>query len=124
MNAHRLTQRTIRAALLLSTIAALAACSIETMPDLPPATASPPTSAVPTRALPVTRAPAATEPPPAEHRPVFERAPCPFDAPEGQRVECGFVIVPEDHGNPIGPTIRLAVALFLTWRSGKHPAES
>ena len=36
---------------------------------------------------------------------------------EGTGVECGFVTVPEDHGDPGGPTIRIAVALF---QDGKY----
>ena len=43
----------------------------------------------------------------------FETAPCPFDIPEGAMVECGFVVVPEDHNNPAGPTIRIAVAVLI-----------
>jgi pimeloyl-ACP methyl ester carboxylesterase len=43
---------------------------------------------------------------------IFEEAPCPFDVPEGAPVECGFVVVPEDHNDPAGPTIRLAVAIL------------
>ena len=27
----------------------------------------------------------------------FEKTDCPFDVPEGTPVECGFVVVPEDH---------------------------
>ena len=50
----------------------------------------------------------------AEPEPVatFEEAPCPFEVPEDAVVECGFVIVPEDHSDPAGPTIRIAVAVF------------
>lgn len=43
--------------------------------------------------------------------PKFERAPCPFDVWGGAQIECGFVVVPEDHNNPDGPTIRLATAI-------------
>jgi PBP1b-binding outer membrane lipoprotein LpoB len=32
----------------------------------------------------------------------FESSPCPFDVPEGAPVECGFVVVPEDHNEPGG----------------------
>lgn len=41
----------------------------------------------------------------------FEAGPCPFDVPQGAVIECGFVIVPEDHNQPEGPEIRLAVAI-------------
>ena len=47
-----------------------------------------------------------------EFVPTFEEAPCPFDVPAGAPVECGFVIAPEDHGDPEGPTIRLAVVVI------------
>ncbi|TES89050.1 MAG: alpha/beta fold hydrolase [Anaerolineales bacterium] len=43
---------------------------------------------------------------------VFEEGDCPFSVPGDQTVECGFVVVPEDHENPDGPTIKLAVAVF------------
>ncbi len=42
---------------------------------------------------------------------MFEEGPCPFDVPEGAPVVCGFVVVPEDHNDPDGPTIKLAVAV-------------
>jgi pimeloyl-ACP methyl ester carboxylesterase len=48
--------------------------------------------------------------------PHFETAPCMETLPEhlveGEDVECGYLIVPEEHENPSGPTIRLAVAIF------------
>ncbi len=54
----------------------------------------------------------------------FQQAPCPFalDASlvEGKNVTCGFLVVPEDHSQPQGPSIRLAVAIFKT--SSPHPA--
>lgn len=43
--------------------------------------------------------------------PRFERAPCPFDVWGDAQIECGFVVVPEDHNDPDGPTIRLATAI-------------
>jgi pimeloyl-ACP methyl ester carboxylesterase len=39
--------------------------------------------------------------------------------PEGAPVECGFVVVPEDHSEPDGSTIRLAVAI-LKDQSDEH----
>jgi pimeloyl-ACP methyl ester carboxylesterase len=42
----------------------------------------------------------------------FEQALCPFNVPEGSSIECGFVIVPEDHANPGGASIRLAVTVI------------
>jgi len=47
-----------------------------------------------------------------EYVPTFEKAPCPLDVPAGSPVECGFVVVPEDHNDPTGPTIRLAVGIL------------
>jgi pimeloyl-ACP methyl ester carboxylesterase len=57
--------------------------------------------------------PTATAVPTSEPSATFEQAPCPFNVPEGQedRVDCGFVIVPEDHSNPDGPSIRLSVVV-------------
>lgn len=43
--------------------------------------------------------------------PRFEPGPCPFDVPEGSALGCGFVVVPEDHNDADGPTIRLAVVV-------------
>jgi ABC-2 type transport system ATP-binding protein len=60
-----------------------------------------------------------TEKPSVEPAVSFEEAPCPFDIPEGAMIECGFVVVPEDHNNPAGPTIRIAVAV-LKDQSDEH----
>jgi hypothetical protein len=43
--------------------------------------------------------------------PAFEETACPFDVPEGAAVSCGFVVVPEDHFNLDGKTIRIAVLI-------------
>ena len=46
----------------------------------------------------------------------FEPAACPWKLPdgqvEGQTVTCGFAVVPEQHSNPAGTTIKLPVAVF------------
>jgi pimeloyl-ACP methyl ester carboxylesterase len=46
----------------------------------------------------------------------FEPVACPWKLPdgqvEGQTVRCGFAVVPEQHRDPTGPTIRLPVAVF------------
>ena len=59
--------------------------------------------------------PSPVEPSPAE----FEAAACPFDLPpgqvEGETVDCGYVIVPEDRSDATSEMIRLAVAVF------RHP---
>lgn len=52
----------------------------------------------------------------AEAAPRFDAGKCPFRLAsgqvEGKTVDCGFVVVPEQHAKPDGPTIRLAVARF------------
>lgn len=55
--------------------------------------------------------PTATDEPTPEPVATFEEAPCPFDVPDGAAAECGFVVVPENHGNPGGPLIRLATVI-------------
>lgn len=53
--------------------------------------------------------------PKAQPTSAFQPAPCMFDLPigavEGQDIECGYVTVPEQHINPQGRTIQLAVAI-------------
>jgi len=51
----------------------------------------------------------------------FEPGACPFNVPPGAEVECGFVIVPEDHDNPDGKTIRLAVAVIRDQSEDHQP---
>jgi pimeloyl-ACP methyl ester carboxylesterase len=61
---------------------------------------------------PVTAGPAA--PPGQGGLAFFESAPCPFDPallPPAARVDCGYLIVPEDRADPIR-TLRLAVAIL------------
>ena len=41
----------------------------------------------------------------------FEAAACPFDPPADDKVDCGYLIVPEDRANPVR-TLRLAVAIL------------
>jgi pimeloyl-ACP methyl ester carboxylesterase len=76
-----------------------------TAPTAPVATDAPPTAAPsPTQEM-IVRA--------------FESAPCPFELPPGQvdgeSVECGYLLVPEDRADPDSATLRLAVAIF------RHP---
>lgn len=66
----------------------------------------------PTSTTEPTREPTATVEPTPEPVATFEEADCPFDVPEDPVVECGFVVVPEDHNDPAGPTIRLSVAIL------------
>ncbi len=51
----------------------------------------------------------------------FEEGPCAFDVPEGAPVVCGFVVVPEDHNDPDGATIKLAVAVVKDESADHQP---
>jgi pimeloyl-ACP methyl ester carboxylesterase len=53
--------------------------------------------------------------------PAFEPSECDFDIPSGQNVTCGFLTVPEDRGQPDGPTIRLHVAIFASRSANPAP---
>jgi len=53
--------------------------------------------------------------------PRFEKTACPFDVWGSYRVECGFVVVPEDHKDPDGPTIRLATAIVRDQSPNHQP---
>lgn len=61
----------------------------------------------------------------SEGIPRFERATCPFRLMsgqiEGKTVDCGFVVVPEQHATPDGPTVRLAVARFRSTKPDPAP---
>ncbi len=85
-------------------------------PAQPTDTPVPPATATATTAPPTPTATAEPTPQPAAD---FESAPCPFDLPEGQvegeTVECGYLLVPEDRSDPNSATLRLAVAIF------RHP---
>jgi pimeloyl-ACP methyl ester carboxylesterase len=83
---------------------------------------TPTETALPTEVAPeptATVEPIPTEEPPTEPAATFEEGICPFDVPAGAPVECGFVVVPEDHNDPNGPTIRLAIAV-LRDQSDEH----
>ena len=53
----------------------------------------------------------------------FEAGSCPFEVPASAEdlVECGYVVVPEDHSDPDSPTIRLAVAVIKDLSEGHLP---
>jgi pimeloyl-ACP methyl ester carboxylesterase len=50
----------------------------------------------------------------------FEKSKCVFDVPKSMKVDCGFLVVPEDRADPNSPTIRLAVVIFRA--KAKKPA--
>ncbi|HNS53125.1 MAG TPA: alpha/beta hydrolase [Anaerolineae bacterium] len=98
------------AALLLPLVTA---CGPQATPTSSPPTQAPASAALPAASpVPAATATAAPTPPPA----AFEEDACPFDLPagqvEGETVDCGYLVVPEDRSAPQGPSIRLAVAVF------------
>lgn len=52
---------------------------------------------------------------------VFEKSTCLFLVPADQTVECGYVTVLENHSDPAGDTIRLAVAVFKAKSANPAP---
>ena len=52
---------------------------------------------------------------------VFESAPCSFEVPDQAKVNCGFVIVPEDRSGDVTDTIRIAVAVFQSTSDTAKP---
>ena len=110
----------------------LAACGQPTVPPTPTEVSSIATESVAptleptatTEAAPEptpTAEPTPTEAPAAEPAATFEEGACPFDVPAGAPVQCGFVVVPEDHGDPAGPTLRLAVVVIEDESDGHQP---
>jgi metal-dependent hydrolase (beta-lactamase superfamily II)/pimeloyl-ACP methyl ester carboxylesterase len=65
--------------------------------------------------------PTATTPQPVDYEPLFEQAACKSSFPPGYKVECGYLIVPEERNRPDSSTIRLHVAIF---RSANPEPES
>ena len=61
------------------------------------------------------------EKPAQSYTPVFENAPCNFEAPDQTQVNCGFVIVPEDRSGDVTDTIRIAVAVFQSTSNTPKP---
>jgi pimeloyl-ACP methyl ester carboxylesterase len=53
--------------------------------------------------------------------PVFQSAPCNFRTPDKARVDCGFVIVPEDRSGDLLDTIRLAVIIYRSTSGASLP---
>jgi len=54
-------------------------------------------------------------------KPVFEWGSCEFDIPVGATVNCGYLTVPEDRGQPERRLIRLHVGVFRTAAADKAP---
>ncbi|HUV12422.1 MAG TPA: alpha/beta fold hydrolase [Acidobacteriota bacterium] len=56
---------------------------------------------------------------------VFQEAPCPVAIPEGwtegKEITCGYVIVPERHSEPDGPTLKLAIAKISSINESPDP---
>jgi pimeloyl-ACP methyl ester carboxylesterase len=63
--------------------------------------------------IPVTPSPTAIlATPTPNYAPTFQSVPCDIQVPVQARVDCGFVIVPEDRSGNISDTIRLAVVIY------------
>lgn len=130
--------RILSVLILLSLLLSLAGCGEQAAPTAPPtatqvalaptattaptATPLPPTATPQPTAMPeptATPEPSPTKAPAPATLATFEEAACPFDLPagqvEGQSIECGYLLVPEDRADPDSPSIRLAVAIV-------HPA--
>ncbi|GAB4198004.1 MAG: hypothetical protein OHK0022_16740 [Roseiflexaceae bacterium] len=75
--------------------------------------------------LPSAHAAAATARPLPQTGTGYEVAECPMELPpgavEGQDLECGYLTVPEEHANPSGPTIKLAVAVIRSTATNPAP---
>ncbi|MBZ0285991.1 MAG: transporter, partial [Anaerolineae bacterium] len=60
-----------------------------------------------------------------DYTPTFESTPCPFPLPdgltEGEDVECGYLLVPENRANPAERTIRLAIGIFHPSGGAAYP---
>ncbi|MEM7336234.1 MAG: alpha/beta fold hydrolase [Chloroflexota bacterium] len=85
---------------------------------------SPPEAEVAEAAEPTeepTEEPTPTAIPAPTYTAVFEDAACEFDPLPGFDPECGFLIVPEDRGQPDGNQVRLHVAIFRSESSNPAP---
>jgi pimeloyl-ACP methyl ester carboxylesterase len=83
-----------------------------------PAPTTAATAAFTQATTPTTAAPAAST---TTDVPRFEKTDCWFKEPLGHEVECGWLIVPEDHAKPEGNTIKLAVARFKSDAAQPEP---
>jgi hypothetical protein len=95
----------------------------------PTATLAPPTTTatpVPPTVAPTDLPPTPTDTPPPMPTPLslpaFEPANCRFRLETSHQVECGHLIVPENHSQPDnGKTVRLHVAIFKSTNSNPEP---
>jgi pimeloyl-ACP methyl ester carboxylesterase len=55
------------------------------------------------------------------YTPRYEPADCPYEIPAGEKMECGYLIVPEDRSQPDGPTIRVQVMNFKSRSDNPAP---
>lgn len=113
-------RRVILAVLALAVLVGAAACRFGD--DSVPVATERSQIATPTAATPEATPTQRDEPEPeptARSVAAFEEAACPFALPpghaEGETVECGYLVVPEDRAAPDSRLIRLAVAVF------RHP---
>jgi len=102
----------ISALTLLAMLLGTVACGERATPTVAPVASPTPTEVAPEPTATAEPEPTPTEEPEAQSAATFEKGPCPFGVPEGQMVECGYVVVPEDHSSLAGPTLRLAIAVF------------
>ncbi|MFN8374723.1 MAG: alpha/beta fold hydrolase [Anaerolineae bacterium] len=72
-------------------------------------------------ALPLTAVPALAQSESDTSLPRFEPTTCWFPNITRFVIDCGWLIVPEDHSQPDGATIRLAVAIIRSERADKQP---
>lgn len=131
MNAYNLAQRLGRGSLLLCLMLLFAACTPQSEPaaqqepsatteETAGPTAAPDATDAPSADLPTATPEPTLTPVSVEQVPAFVPATCAdvSDTPisismqEEGLVECGFLVVPEEHANPDGPTIQLDVIIF------------
>jgi pimeloyl-ACP methyl ester carboxylesterase len=80
------------------------------------------TASEPTQSLPPTWTPSPTATPIARNRPrTFAPDRCPFEIPEGARVDCGLVVLPERRGDSPEGLVRLAVSVYRTYNQDPAP---
>ncbi|MBI5029777.1 MAG: alpha/beta fold hydrolase [Chloroflexi bacterium] len=108
---------------LLIAISTVVACSGTTSPAavIPPTPPATPTMVIPEpTATPKPAATSTSTTVTAQSVYKFEEGGCPFKT-TNPNVQCGYVVVPEDHNNPSGPIIRLAVAVLKNTSSARRP---